>query len=111
MVTSTLEDKNTLEDKKESIKTNIKDWHQYFYKNFKRFDYWRKFVFETTLSDEFISMMQELGRPQLEFNILEAYINRLLGEFSKQEPSFKVSQSDIPPFAPPELIQTIDGYM
>lgn len=102
---------SSLADKKESIKTNIKDWHQYFSKNFRRFDYWRKFVFETTLSDDFISMMQELGRPQLEFNILEAYINRLLGEFSKQEPSFKVSQSDIPPFAPPQLIQTVEGYM
>jgi hypothetical protein len=103
--------KDSLENKTESIKTNIRDWHQYFNNNFKRFDYWRRFIFETTLSDEFISMMQELGRPQLEFNILEAYINRLLGEFSKQEPSFKVSQSDIPPFAPAQLIQIIEGYM
>ncbi len=35
-----------------------------------------------------------MNRPQLEFNVLEAYISRLLGEFSKQEPDIAVNAYD-----------------
>jgi hypothetical protein len=38
--------------------------------------------------------LQQQGRPQLEFNILEAYISRLLGEMSKQEPDIEVNADD-----------------
>lgn len=103
--------RQTIEEKKESIKNNIKDWNQYFRTNFVRFNFFKRFVFETTLSPQFISLLQELGRPQMEFNIVEAYLNQQLGQFVKQEPSFNVSQSDTPPFADPQLIKTIDAYL
>src|SRR4029077_13307636 len=40
------------------------------------------------------TLLTNLGRPQIEFNVLEAYISRLLGEFSKQEPDIEVSADD-----------------
>ena len=73
------------------IKGNIKDWHDYFKHNFDHFNDFRKFVFETSLSQADIDTLKERGFPQLEFNIQEAFISRLRGEFAKQEPTLTIS--------------------
>lgn len=80
-----------VQDKLEKIKKNIKTSYDYFKPNYDRFNEFRKFVFKTSLTNDDVTLLKDLGFPQLEFNILEAYISRLLGEFSKSEPAIEVS--------------------
>jgi Phage P22-like portal protein len=76
------------------IKSNVRRSYDYFKHNYDRFNEFRRFVFETSLKEEEMTLLMTLSKPQLEFNILEAYISRLLGEFSKQEPDIMVSADD-----------------
>lgn len=78
----------------ERIKTNVRRSYDYFKPNYDRFNEFRRFVFEASLSNDDITLLMTMSRPTLEFNILEAYISRLLGEFSKQEPDIEVSADD-----------------
>jgi hypothetical protein len=76
------------------IKKNIKESYDAFKTNYDRYNEFRKFVFETSLSADDISLLTSLSKPQLEFNIQEAYISRLMGEFSKQEPDVAVNADE-----------------
>lgn len=78
----------------EKIKSTVRKAHDYFKPNYDRFNEFRRFVFESCLSSDELTMLETLSRPQLEFNVLEAYISRLLGEFSKQEPDVMVLADD-----------------
>lgn len=84
----------THQDQLERIKTNVRRSHDYFKPNYDRYNEYRRFVFESSLTNDEITLLATMGKPQLEFNILEAYISRLLGEFSKQEPDIEVSADD-----------------
>jgi Phage P22-like portal protein len=76
------------------IKENVRKAYDYFKPNYDRYNEFRRFVFESSLKEEEITLLMTLSKPQLEFNVLEAYISRLLGEFSKQEPDIEVSADD-----------------
>jgi hypothetical protein len=76
------------------IKKVVRNTHDYFKDNYDRYNEFRKFVFESSLTEDEITLLMTMNRPQLEFNVLEAYISRLLGEFSKQEPDIEVSAYD-----------------
>jgi len=76
------------------IKKTVRNAHDYFKDNYDTYNEFRRFVFQSCLTDDEITLLMTMNRPQLEFNILEAYISRLLGEFSKQEPDIEVSSSD-----------------
>lgn len=76
------------------IKKTVRNTHDYFKHNYDRFNEFRQFVFEQSLTNDEITLLMSMNRPQLEFNVLEAYISRLLGEFSKQEPDIEVSAYD-----------------
>lgn len=78
----------------ERIKTSIETSYQYFRDNCDRFNQYRKMVCDTTMSPDDIAALKDQGKPQIEFNILEAHISRLRGEFSEQEPSVEVSSAD-----------------
>ena len=82
------------QDRLDRIKGSVRKSHDYFKSNYDRFNEFRRFVFESCLSSDELTMLETLQRPQLEFNILEAYISRLLGEFSKQEPDVMVVADD-----------------
>ena len=71
----------------ERIKQNIKDGYLYFKKNNNRYHEFKRFVFETTLTASDITVLQQTEKPTIECNIMEAYISRLRGEFSKHVPS------------------------
>lgn len=86
-------DRRSLEEL-DRIKKNITNAHQYFKPNYDRFHLFRKFVFKTSISEEERNILIALKKPQIEFNILEAFISRLLGEFSKHEPSIEVTPAD-----------------
>ena len=82
------------QDQLERIKKNVRQSHDYFKHNYDCYNEFRKFVFESSLTSDEIALLQALSRPQLEFNVLEAYLSRLIGEFSKQEPDIEVSTDD-----------------
>jgi regulator of protease activity HflC (stomatin/prohibitin superfamily) len=92
------------------IKESIEDANNYFSKNYKRFHEFRRFVFQTSLSSEDISVLQQLQKPILEFNVLNAYVSRLCGEFAKQEPSVAVSAEYDLNFNP-AMLEVIEGHM
>jgi len=92
------------------IKNNIEKAYQYFKPNYDRFNYFRKFVFNTTIDTKISELYNTLKKPALEFNILEAYISRLRGEFSKQEPSIEVMAGDEEQ-VDPKVIETVQGHL
>lgn len=76
------------------IKKLVRNAHDYFKHNYDCYNEFRKFVFESSLTNDEVTLLMTINRPQLEFNVLEAYISRLLGEFSKQEPDIEVNAYD-----------------
>ena len=76
------------------IKKRVRNAHDYFKDNYDRYNEFRRFVFDSSLKEDEITLLMTMNRPQLEFNVLEAYISRLLGEFSKQEPDIAVNAFD-----------------
>lgn len=92
------------------IKKNVRDTYESFRPNYDRFNEFRRFVFESSLTADELSLLQTQGRPQLEFPILPAYLSRLQGEFSKQEPSIEVS-SDDEKLANPNMVSLVDQHL
>lgn len=92
------------------IKKKIKNTYEYFRHNYDTYNEFRKFVFETSLTNDEITLLETLGRPQIEFNVVEAYISRLLGEFSKQEPDIEVSAYD-ENLADPITIKVVEQHL
>lgn len=82
------------QDRLDKIKGRIRNGHDYFRENYDRYNNFIKFVFEKSLSNDEVTLLQTMNRPQLEFNILESRISRLLGEMSKQEPDIVITADD-----------------
>jgi hypothetical protein len=81
-------------DRLKQLKKSVEDAQQYFSKNVKRYEEFLNFVFKSSLSDTEAATLAARGLPTIEFNILEAYISRLRGEFAKQQPSLTVRAAD-----------------
>jgi hypothetical protein len=94
----------------ERIKTSIRRSHDYFKPNYDRYNKFRSFVFDTSLTNDEVTLLQTLSKPQIEFNVLEAYISRLLGEFSKQEPDIEVNADD-QATADPMTIKVVEQHL
>ncbi len=76
------------------LKKSVRNAYAYWQQNYKTFNDFRRFVFDTSLTADDKTVLRELKKPEIEFNILEAYISRLRGEFAKQEPSIVVMADD-----------------
>lgn len=92
------------------IKKNVENAHQYFRDNYNRYHEFRKFIFQTNLNETDKTLLATLQKPVLEFNVLEAYISRLRGEFSKQEPSLYVMPGDEAEIDE-AVIKTVQGHL
>jgi hypothetical protein len=102
----------THQDKLPKLKKSAEDWRIYFQKNIDRFNDFRRFVFSSTLTDDDVTNLQDLQKPVLEFNILEPYISRLCGEFSKQEPQIETNSSHTSPMpVDAQTVQVVDGII
>lgn len=101
----------THKDQLQRIKDNISDSYVYFQKNRQYFNSMRNFVFNTTITDDQRSALQGLDMPLLEFNVLEAYISRLCGEFSKQIPGINVFADPTVSVPPDNTIEFVQNHM
>ena len=82
------------QDQLKRIKDDISQSAEYFQKNVDRYKEFIRFVYKTSLTDEDIANLEILQKPTIEFNVLEAYINRLIGDFQENEPDISVSAAD-----------------
>jgi hypothetical protein len=91
------------------LKETVEEANEYFKDNVNRFNEFISFVFNTSMNQQELAALLTTGRPTLEFNILEAYISRLRGEFAKQQPSISVRAADGVPlsFLTPDFTETL----
>ncbi len=99
-----------VQDQLERIKKNVRQSYDYFKHNYDLYNEFIRFVFECSLREEEITLLSTLSKPQLEFNVLEAYISRLLGELSKQEPDIAVNADD-ENSADPMTIKVVEQHL
>ena len=90
------------------LKRMVETSYIYFKDNANRFKNFKNYTFRETLNEQQKSMLTTLNRPQLEFNLAAANINRMVGEFSEHEPSIIVSPSEGAPVNN-ELIEIVEG--
>ena len=103
-------------DRLESLKKNVEESQEYFSDNVDRFNEFMRFVFKSSMNDDELGALQETGKPSIEFNILEAYISRLRGEFAKQHPDVQARAADGVPLSQltPEFDETlsvVEGHL
>lgn len=94
----------------DKIKDSVEQAYVYFRPNYERYHQFMRFVYKSTLTEDDISVLATLGRPQIEFNIMEAYISRLRGEFSRMEPGFVVRAQDGYDLVDPKLIDILEAH-
>jgi hypothetical protein len=94
----------------EQIKQSVEQAYTYFRPNYQRFHEFKRFVYKTTLTEDDIAVLTTLQRPQIEFNMMEAYISRLRGEFSRMEPGFVVKAQDGFDLVDPQLISVLEAH-
>ncbi len=92
------------------IKKNVSTAYMYFDDNYKRYREFRKYVFRESINEQQRAVLQQLNRPVVEFNILEAYISRLLGEFSQHEPGIEVSPAEGIP-VDQQVLDVVEGHL
>lgn len=93
------------------IKREIINSYEYFKDNIDTFNFFKNFIFITSLSENDKTFLIQQNKPVLEFNILEAYISRIRGEFSKNEPDFEVSPKEIENSISYEQLNILQGYL
>lgn len=92
------------------IKDSVEQSYTYFRPNYQRYHEFKRFVYKSTLTEDDIAVLSTLGRPQIEFNMMEAYISRLRGEFSRMEPGFVVRAQDGFDLVDPLLIDVLEAH-
>lgn len=97
-------------DRLKELKQNVEEAHKANVENIRRFEKFVKFVFKTSLGDDEAATLASIGKPTIEFNILESFISRKRGEFAKQQPGISVRAADGIPLTmlTREFTETID---
>lgn len=94
----------------DKIKQSVEQAYTYFRPNYERYHQFMRFVYKSTLTEDDIAVLATLGRPQIEFNMMEAYISRLRGEFSRMEPGFVVRAQDGYEDIDPQLLSLLEAH-
>lgn len=81
-------------DKLQYLKDCVEQSYMYFYDNIKRYKEFMRFTFATSLTPDDTAKLNALQKPSIEFNVLEAFVSRLRGEFSQHEPDLSVRAAD-----------------
>jgi hypothetical protein len=90
------------------LKENVATSYLYFQDNYERFRNFRTYVFKESVNDQQRAFLRKLVRPIVEFNILEAPISSLMGEFAAHEPSISVTPSEGVPVNQ-QVIDLVEG--
>ena len=93
------------------IKKEIEHGYLYFKNNNKIYHDFIRFVFKTSISPIDRSVNNEIQKPNMEFNILEAFISRLCGEFSKMDPAFTVRAKEGVKMVNPDVIEVVEAHL
>lgn len=93
----------------DTLKRYVSDWTEYYQENMKRYIAHRNFVFKSNLTGADKDALRAQLKPILEFNIMQPYLSRQCGEFSRQEPA--VSVKSISGNTPPEIIDFLQGHI
>jgi hypothetical protein len=96
-------------DELESIKNSIEAYYKFFAGNFKNYHEDRKFLYQSNLTIEDISVANALDKPVIEFNMVEGFVSRMIGEFAKQQPSIEVREKSGKKVQP-QLISLVEGH-
>lgn len=93
------------------LREGVRESYRFLEKARKKFNDVRKFVLKSNITEADKANLKELKKPVLEFNALEAYVSRLLGEFAAQEPSLEVQAQplDNPPDA--DMVDYVEGHL
>lgn len=94
----------------DKIKDSVEQAYTYFRPNYERYHQFMRFVYKSTLTEDDIAVLATLGRPQIEFNMMEAYISRLRGEFSRMEPGVIIRAKDGYDDVDPQLISVLEAH-
>jgi hypothetical protein len=92
------------------IKENISKSHLYFKENSRRYHEYRKYCYKTTVNEQQKALLHRQHKPVVEFNIVESYVSRLLGEFAKHEPSIEVMPAEGVPVGH-EVLELVEGHI
>jgi hypothetical protein len=91
------------------IQKNVEDSWEYNQKNINRFRTLKSFVFQSTVSKTDRDTLLESDKPVVELNIVESYVSRLRGEFSKQIPEIEVRAEN--ETVSSKQVDVIEGYV
>ncbi len=94
----------------ERIKHNVLSAHTYFKENVSRYHKFRKYVFQKSIDETQETILNDQGKPVIEFNILIAYLSRLFGEFAKHEPSIAIQAARGIPIDP-LILEIIENHI
>jgi hypothetical protein len=91
------------------IQKNVEDSWQYNLNNVNRFRNLKSFVFQSTVSKNDRDTLLEADKPVVELNIVESYVSRLRGEFSKQIPEIEVrAENEAVSY---KQVDVVEGYV
>ncbi len=74
-----------------AFKKSIEEWFSFFKDNNKRYKQSMRFAFKETLSEEERQILEITHKPPIEINYIQAFLSKLLGEFSKHASEVSVS--------------------
>ena len=95
----------------DNIKNDIEHGYLYFKKNYESYNNYMRFVFKSSLTPADRSVNNELQKPNMEFNILEAFVSRLCGEFAKMDPAFTVRAKEGVQLINPAIIELVEAHL
>lgn len=90
----------------------VNNAREYFKPIYDRYNEYRFFLYETTLSDDERGVLTFLNKPELEFNVLLPHVMRQLGEQLSQEPGVVISpnpESEKP--VDPQLLTFVEDHL
>jgi hypothetical protein len=100
-----------LSESLDKIKCNINDAYKDCEDNYERFNQFTTAITKSSFTEQQKVALVSLGKPVLECNIMDSFVNRLLGEFINQQPSFSVSSKNPNKKTNPQIERFVEGYL
>lgn len=83
----------TEQEELNDLKDKVLSWAKYFEENIKRFNDHKSKVFIDCMDKTDETALQSMDKPTLRFNVIEAYVSRLAGEFASLDPQASIMSS------------------